>query len=224
MRCYHRTVKPQASSPKLQAYPRRPLAASLRLAACSLKLDDRGVAVLEGIFVFALLAGVLLGCMLLGQWGIHLQNSQMGARLLTFNAGDASLARFGRAGDSAAQTFSTGGWDAYAGDLPATWLNTMFVLPNDRYSGRVKGTQRGRLSSTVPSLFAFSRASVGYYSSSSATSNTWVVTEPTARSTFLGIAYYVGRYRVTPSGIGSKPTIPAAIPVLETIYSRIGGR
>ncbi len=186
--------------------------------------DDRGVAALEGILVFALLAGVLLGCMLLGQWGIHLQNTQMGARLLTFNAGNTALAQFGRTGDSATQTFTTGGWDAYAGTLPASWLNTMFVLPNDRYSGRVKGTQRGRLSSPTPSMFTFSRASVGYYSSSSASSNSWVSSEAAARSTFYGIAYYVGRYRVTPQGIGSKPTIPAAIPVLETVYSRIGGR
>jgi len=186
--------------------------------------DDRGVAELEGILVFALIAGVLLGCMLLGQWGTHLQNSQMGARLLAFNAGDNTLAQFGRTGDTATQTFSTGSWDTLAGTLPSVWLNAMFVLPNDRYSGRVKGTQRGRLPSQSPSLFAFSRASVGYYSSSSAASNSWVASEAAVRSTFYGIAYYVGRYRVTPSGISSKPTIPTAIPVLETIYSRIGGR
>jgi hypothetical protein len=189
-----------------------------------LSSDDRGVATIEGILVFALLAGVLLGCILLGQWGTHLQYSQMGARLLTFNAGDANLARFGRAGDSATQTFTTGGWDAYAGGLPAGWLNTMFVLPNDRYSGRVRGTQRGRTPSQGQSLFAFSPASLGYHSSSSAASNTWGSSATDARSTFLGIAYYVGRYRVTPEGIGTKPAIPATIPVLESIYSRIGGR
>jgi len=217
MRCYHKVMKVQSPKSKVQsASVRRGLRLTLR--------DDRGVAALEGVLVVALLAGVLLGCILLGQWGIRMQNSQMGARLLAFNAGDASLARFGRAGDSAAQTFSTGGWDAYAGNVPATWLNTMFVLPNDHYSGRVKGTQQGRLSSTAPSLFAFSRASVGYYSGSSAASNSWGSSATDARSTFMGIAYYVGRYRVTPAGIGSKPTIPAAIPVLESIYSRIGGR
>jgi hypothetical protein len=186
--------------------------------------DDSGVAVVEGILVFVLLAGVLLGCILLGQWGTHLQNSQMGARLLTFNAGDAALARFGRAGDSATQTFSTGGWNSYAGSLPATWLNTMFALPNDRYSGRVKGIQRGRLPGQGPSVFSFSSASVGYFSNSSASCNTWASSTTDVRSTFLGIAYYVGRYRVSPQSIGSKPTIPATIPVLESIYSRIGGR
>jgi hypothetical protein len=186
--------------------------------------DDRGVAVVEGILVFVLLAGVLLGCILLGQWGTHLQNSQMGARLLTFNAGDANLAKFGRAGDSATYGFSTGGWNSYAGTLPASWLNTMFVLPNDRYSGRVKGTQRGRLPGQGPSVFSFSSASVSYFSNSSASSNTWSSSATSVRSTFLGIAYYVGRNRVSPQSIGTKPTIPSTIAVLETIYSRIGGR
>ena len=186
--------------------------------------DDRGVAAVEGILVFALLGGVLLGCILLGQWGTHLQNAQMGARLLAFNAGDSSLAKFGRPADTATQTFSTGSWDTLAGTVPADWLNIMFVLPNDRYSGRVKGTQAGRLPSQGQSLFSFSPASVGYFSGSSTASNPWGSSATDARSTFLGIAYYVGRYRVTPEGIGSKPTIPAAIPVLESIYTRIGVR
>jgi hypothetical protein len=186
--------------------------------------DDRGVASVEGILVVALLAGVLLACMLLGQWGTHLQSAQMGARLLTFNAGDLTLAKSGRPGDSATQTFSTGGWDAYAGTLPAGWLNTMFVLPNDRFAGRVKGTQRGRGPSQDKSLFTFSPTSVGYFSSSSAASNSWAASESAVRSTFYGIAYYVGFHRVTPEGIGSKPTIPSTIPVLESIYSRVGVR
>ena len=219
MRYYPRPAEVQ--SPKSEGRSktrRRGLCLSLGLR------DDRGVATLEGILVIVLLAGVMLGCMLLGQWSTRLQDSQMGARLLTFNAGDASLARFGRAGDSATQTFTTGGWDADAGTLPASWLNTMFVLPNDRYSGRVKGTQRGRTPSQTKSLFAFSPASLGYHSSSSAASNTWTSSTTAVRSTFLGIAYHVGRYRVSPQSIDSKPTIPPAIPVLESIYSRIGGR
>jgi len=182
------------------------------------------VASVEGILVVAMLAGVLLACVLLGQWGTHLQSAQMGARLLTFNAGDLSLAKFGRTGDTATQTFTTGSWSAYAGTLPASWLNTMFVLPNDRYAGRVKGTQRGRLPSQGQSMFSFSPTSVSYFSSSSASSNSWAATESLVRSTFYGIAYYVGRYRVAPAGIGSKPSIPAAIPVLETIYKRVGVR
>jgi hypothetical protein len=182
------------------------------------------VAALEGILVFALLAGVLLGCMLLGQWGTHMQNAQMGARLLAFDAGDNSLARFGRTGDTATQTYSTGSWDTLAGTLPAGWLNTMFVLPSDLFSGRVKGTQNGRLASQSNSLFAFSRASVGYYSTSSAATNSWAASAATVLTTFYGISYYVGRYQVTPQGIGSKPTIPTAIPVVETIYHRVGIR
>jgi len=75
------------------------------------------VAVVEGILMVAMLTGVLLGCLLLGQWGINLQHTQMGARLLTFNSGDLTLAKFGRPGDSAVQTLTTGGWDAYAGSL-----------------------------------------------------------------------------------------------------------
>ena len=213
---YHKTMKPQASS-------LRPIHRSSFIVH-RLSSDDRGVASVEGILVVALLAGVLLACMLLGQWGTHLQSAQMGARLLTFNAGDLSLAKFGRTGDSATQTFSTGGWDAHAGALPAGWLNTMFVLPNDRFAGRVKGTQRGRGPSQDKSMFTFSPTSVGYFSSSSASSNSWAATESVVRSTFYGISYYVGRYRVTPQGIGSKPTIPAAIPVLESIYSRVGVR
>lgn|GEM_PF-927696 len=186
--------------------------------------DDRGVAAIEGILVFALLAGVLLGIMLLGQWGTHLQNSQMGARLLAFDAGDANLARFGRAGDTATQTFSTGTWDTLAGGLPTNWLNLMFTLPDDYYAGRVKGTQQGRLPSQGSSLFDFSRASVSYFSTSSAASNAWSGTAAAAQSTFDGIAYYVGRYRVNPQSLGSKPTIPPAIPVLESIYARVGVR
>ena len=208
MCCYHRFTKVH-----------RPSSIVHRLSS-----DDRGVAVLEGLLVFVLLAGVMLGVMLLGQWGTHLQNAQMGARLLTFNAGNATLAQFGRTGDSATQTFSTGTWDTLTTGLPTSWLNTMFVLPNDRYAGRVKGRQQGRLAGTTPSLFAFSRASVGYFSSSSAGTNPWGSTAATDRSTFMGIAYYVGRYRVTPQSIGSKQTIPAAIPVLESIYARVGGR
>jgi hypothetical protein len=184
--------------------------------------DDRGVAALEGILVFLLLAGVLLGCILLGQWGTHLQYSQMGARLLAFNAGNASLAKFGRTGDSATQTFSSGSWDAYAGTLPAHWLNGMFVLPNDQFSGRVKGTQQGRLQTQGPSSFGFSPVSLGYHSSSSAASNPWGSSATAARSTFLGIVYYVGRYRTTPEGLDSVPRIPTANPITETIFGRVG--
>jgi len=186
--------------------------------------DDRGVATLEGILVIALLAMVLLGCILLGQWGTHLQYSQMGARLLTFNAGTESLARLGRTGNQATQTFTTGNWDVYAGTLPAGWLNTMFVLPNDHFRGSVAGTQRGREPGLGLSLFQTTSRSLGYRSGSSAATNPWADTAPNVTSTFLGIAYYVGRYRVTPSGIGSKPTIPPTIAVLETIYSRVGVR
>jgi hypothetical protein len=186
--------------------------------------DDRGMATLEAVMVFALLAGVLLGCMLLGQWGTHLQYSQMGARLLAFNAGTDSVRRFGRQSDQATQAFSRGSWDTYAGTLPVDWLNMMFVLPNDQFSGRVSGTQRGRLPGQGPSLFDFSSASLGYHSGASAATNSWADSGSAVESAFLGIAYYVGRHRVTPEGLDSVPHIPPAIAILETIYTRAGIR
>jgi len=187
--------------------------------------DDRGIATVEGILVFALLVGVLLGCILLGQWGMQLQNSQMGARLLAFNAGDASLARFGRAGDTATRTVTTGAWDTLTTGLPTNWLNIMFTsLTDDRSAGRVKGRQRGRLASQGHSLFDFASSSMGYFSTSAAGSNPWSGTAAGAESTFMGIAYYVGRHQVSPQSIGAKPSIPSTIPVLESIYARSGVR
>jgi hypothetical protein len=185
--------------------------------------DDRGVATLEGLLVSILLTGVLLGVMLLGQWGTHLQYAQMGARLLAFNAGDVSLAKFGRAGDSATKSFSTGGWGSSSPALSADWLNMMFVLPNDRYAGRVTGTQRGRLAGQGGSLFDFSRASVGYFAHSSAASNPWSDSPSAVRLKFLGIVYYVGFNRTSPQGLGSVPSIPTSIPLVESIYARVGG-
>jgi hypothetical protein len=188
------------------------------------------VATLEGILLFAMLAGVLLGIMLLGQWGTHRQYAQMGARLLTFDAGDVSLAKFGRSGDQAVQTFSSDSvtWETYSGfgTLSTGWLNTMFVdLPNDRVSGNVKGTQQGRLPSQGPSLFEFSRASLGYHSGASAASNPWADTTADVGSTFLGIAYWVGYNKSTPEGLNSIPTIPHSdLPLVESIYARVGVR
>jgi len=197
----------------------------VRTSAFALLPDDRGVATVEGILVFALLVGVMLGCILLGQWGMQLQNSQLGARLLAFNAGDANLARFGRVGDTATQTLTAGTWDTLAASLPTTWLNTMFTsLTDDRSSGRVKGRQRGRLASPGRSLFDFSPASMSYFSTSAAGTNSWSGTAGAAESTFLGIAYHVGRYQVSPQSIGAKPSIPVAIPVVESIYARAGVR
>jgi hypothetical protein len=148
----------------------------------------------------------------------------MGARLLTFNAGTESLARFGRAGNQAAQAHTTGSWNAYAESLPTGWLNTMFVLPDEHFRGSVAGTQRGREPGTGSSLYQYTSRALGYRSASSAATNPWADTAPNVTSTFLGIAYWVGYNRTTPQGLTSKPTIPSTIPVLETIYSRVGVR
>jgi Flp pilus assembly pilin Flp len=219
MCCYHRTMKPQAAS-------RRPVHRSSFIVH-RLSSDDRGVAAVEGILLVALLAGVLLACMLLGQWGTHRQYAQMGARLRTFDAGTDSVARFNRLSDQTSQTLSRDSvsWDTYFEALAeADWINIMFVgLHNDRLSGSRKGTQQGRLPSQGTSMFDFSPASVGYHSEASAATNSWADTTSNVELTFLGIAYWVGYNETTPEGLGSKPEIPASgLPILDTIYARVG--
>lgn len=189
--------------------------------------DDRGVAATEGLLVFLELVTVLLAVMLLGQWGIRLQYAQMGARLLTFNAGGLTLAKFGREGNQAETTFSRDSvtWSSYDAfdTLPVNWFNTLFVLHNDYRSGRLKGTQRGRLArERGSSLIDFTLATLGYYSGSSVACNPWTGSEDDVRSKFLSISYHVGRFRVHPSGLDSVPRIPGSIPLLETVYTRVG--
>ena len=189
--------------------------------------DDRGAATVEGILVFAMLAGVLLGVMLLGQWGERLQYSQMGARLLAFDAGDTSLAKFGRGWDQASRTVVQDSitWDTYFGTLPVDWFNALFVLPNVHVSSNVQGTQQGRLPSRGQNLFEFSRASLNYRSGASAASNPWADTTADVELTFLGITYWVGYNRSMPGGLDSVPVIPpSGLPLLESIYARLGVR
>ncbi|MBN2464416.1 hypothetical protein JXD38_02160, partial [candidate division WOR-3 bacterium] len=130
-------------------------------------------------------------------------------------------------GNTATQTFSSSAWDTLSNvsALPTTWLNTMFVgLSNDRYAGSVSGTQHGRLAGQGPSMFDYVPASVGYHSAAAAATNPWADSVSDVQSTFMGIVYYVGRYQVDPQTIGTKPTIPATIPVVESIYARVGVR
>jgi hypothetical protein len=190
--------------------------------------DDRGVAAMEGVLVFLVLAGVLFGVMLLGQWGTHLQYAQMGSRLLTFNAGDFSQAKFDRPGNQAETTFSRDSvvWGSYAAfdTLPVSWFNTLFVLHNDRRTGKVSGTQRGRLAPEHgSSLFEYSLASLGYYSGSSAPSNPWNGNPAQVETTFLGITYWVGYHAQTPEGLDYVPIPPHSnVALLETVYARVG--
>jgi len=217
--CHNRSSKTGDRGPETGA---RSPSSVLRLLSFR---DDRGAAAVEGILVFAMLAGVLLGCMLLGQWGTRLQYAQMGARLLTFDAGDDSLAKFGRLGDQASQTFTSDSvaWDSYFGTLPVDWINTLFVLHNDRYAGSVKGTQRGRLPSQGPNLFEFSPASLGYGSGASAASNAWFDTTSDVQLTFLRIAYWVAYNKSTPEGLNLIPEVPASgLDILDTVYARLG--
>jgi hypothetical protein len=219
--CHNRSSKTGDRGPETGA---RSPSSVLRLLSFR---DDRGAAAVEGVLVFAMLAGVLLGVMLLGQWGTRLQYSQMGARLLTFDAGDDSLAKFGRLWDQASVTVSRDSvtWDTYFGSLPVDWFNTLFILHNDRYSSSVKGTQQGRLPSRGPNLFEFSRASLGYGSGASAASNPWADTTSDVQLTFLRIAYWVGYNESTPEGLSFIPDIPeSGLPLLESIYTRLGVR
>src|SRR5512137_186976 len=130
------------------------------------------------MLVFLGLVGALLGVILLGQWAVQLQNAQMGARLLAFNAGDQTLARFGRPANQAETTFSRDSvvWSSFAAfdDLPVSWFNTLFTMHNDRRSGRVRGVQSGRLASRhSSSLFEFARATLGFNSGSASACNAW---------------------------------------------------
>ena len=221
---YHKPMKVQSPKSEVQcANGRRGVRLSLRLGL----RDDRGVAMIEGILLVALLAGVLVGCMLLGQWGTHRQYAQMGARLRTFDAGTDSVARFQRLSDQTSQTLSRDSvtWGTHFSGLPVpvNWLDLFFVLHNDRLSGSRKGTQQGRLPSQGPSMFDFSPASLGYHSGASAATNSWADTAANVELTFLGIAYWVGYNETTPQGLGFKPEIPASgLPILDTIYARVG--
>jgi len=189
--------------------------------------DDRGVATLEGIVVYAGLTAVLAGIILLGQWAVQLQNAQMGARLLAFNAGDQSLARFGRPTNQAETAFSRDSvtWSSFSAfdGLPVSWFNTLFTMHNDRRSGSVRGVQSGRLASKQSSsLFEFARATLGYSSGSAAACNAWDGSEAEVRSKFLSISYYVGRTRTHPQGLTSVPLVPSSIALIETVYARVG--
>lgn len=220
MRCYHnRSSETGDRGPETGA---RSPSSVFRLPSFR---DDRGVAAMEGILVFALLAGVLLGCMLLGQWGTYLQSAQMGARLLAFNAGDSSLAKLGKSGNQPAQTFTSAKWDTLAPGVNATWLNKMYTLSNGDFLGNVTGTARGRLPSQGASVFDFASATMGYYANGwAAASDPWGMPESLAQSTFIRIAYDVGRTRVNPSALDStcaRP-IPHGDTVLETIYGLVG--
>ena len=129
MCCYHRFTKVH-----------RPSSIVHRLSS-----DDRGVAAIEGLLVFALLAGVILGVMLLGQWGTYLQTAQMGARLLAFNAGDSSLAKLGKSANHPVQTLSSKNWDTLAPRVNAAWLHKMYTVSSGDFLGSVTGKARGRL-------------------------------------------------------------------------------
>lgn len=199
-------------------------AALRRIAA-----DQQGVAALEGILVFAVIAGVLFACLLISQWSSSLQCGQMGARLLAFDAGDVELARMGRPSRRPVQQVTHGEWDTLPGISPATagWLGGMFTLSNDFISARVTDTTHGRLPGPG-SLFNLSPATMSYFSRDwTAAANPWNMTESTVRLAFLNIAYRVGRERLSPDVLDSlkaQAIPPAYSAIVETIYSRLGVR
>lgn len=186
--------------------------------------DDRGVAALEGVLVFALLAGVFLACLLIAQWGTGVQTAQMGARLMAFDAGDVELARLGKPANQPAQQFASGNWDTLVNSVTANWFGNMFTLSNGDFSGSVTGTQHGRLPGQA-SLFAYAPATMGYHAYGwAAASNPWGMPESVVQSTFLRIAYHVGLTRAYPGELDSTCAreIPHGDTVLETIYRLLG--
>jgi hypothetical protein len=186
--------------------------------------DDRGVAALEGVLVFALLAGMFLACLLVAQWGTSLQSAQMGARLLAFDAGDVDLAKLGKPANQPVQQFASENWGALVNGVTANWLGNVFTLSDSDVSSSVTGTAHGRLS-VQASLFAYARATMGYHALGwAAASDPWGMPESVVQSTFLRIAYHVGLTQTEPGGLDS--TCARAIPhgdtVLETIYGLMG--
>ena len=186
--------------------------------------DDRGAAAVEGLLVVALLGGLFLAGLLLAQWGIGLQSAQMGARLLAFDVGDVTLARLGKPANLPVQQFTSATWDTLVNRTHADWLSGMFALSNGDFSGSVTGTVHGRIPGQR-SMFAYTYKTMGYYSNGwSAASYLWAIPESVLRSTFTRIAYYVGYYRVSPSGLNSTcaQPIPRGDTVLETFYHLVG--
>jgi hypothetical protein len=191
--------------------------------------DERGAAAVEGLVVFAVLAGVFFANLLISNWGTSLQYGQMGARLLAFDAGDVQLAKLGKSSRQPVQKFASTSWDTISKIDPAAagWLNGMFVLSNDRFSASVSDTTEGRLPGQTRSLAHYGPATMSYFTKDwSAAANPWVNAESTVGLQFLNISYYVGRHHVSPSVIDSTYAvgIPNTIPLVETIYSRVGVR
>jgi len=231
MYCCHRTrkrrkVKGQRTKQRGKGKVQSPnvrlgLRLGLRLSLC----DDRGVAALEGLIVFAILAGVFLAGLLLGQWGIGLQTAHMGARLLAFDAGDVELAKLGKPSNQPAQQFTGANWDTLAHGVNASWLSNMFTLSNGDFSGSVTGSSRGHVPGQGVSLFEYAPKTMGYGASGwAAASDPWRMPESVVGSTFIRIAYRVGLTRVSPSALDSTSArpIPHGDTVLETIYGLVG--
>lgn len=215
MFCFHRAI-------------RLPAGRRLR-AARGAAADERGAAALEGIVVAAVFAGVFFASLLVGRWGTSLQFGQMGARLLAFDAGDVELARLGKPSRKPTQQFVSSSWDTITHIDPVTadWLGGVFVLSNDYYSASVADTTHGRLPGGTRSLVNYQPATMSYFTQDwSAAANPWVMSESIVRLTFLNISYYVGRYQTSPYVLDSTNAmeIPYTIPVLETVYARIGIR
>ena len=186
-------------------------------------------AAVEGLVVFAVLAGVFFANTLIGNWGTSLQYGQMGARLLAFDAGDVELARLGKSTRKPVQKFESSSWDTIAKVDASTsdWLNGMFVLSNDRFSATVADTAQGRLPAQTASLFHYGPATMRYFSQDwSVAANPWTNTESIVRMQFINISYHVGRYQADPGGLDSTQAaeIPYTFPVLETIFGRVGIR
>ena len=204
----------------------RPVVRRLRAVAG----DDHGVAGIEAVLIFALLAGVFLACLMLGQWGAGLQASQMGARLLAFDAGDTALAKLGRPSRVPTQLFLSPDWDTLVDTLVDTaksrWLANTFGLSNDLFRGTVTGSAQGR-EPGQRSLFDYARTSMGYRARNwSASTNAWGIPESVATDMFLLMWGNVVMNEVDSGEIVTMTVdaIPPQIAILETIFTRVGIR
>ena len=204
--------------------PAKPLESCLRRVACGIRRDDRGAAALEGLLVFAVVAGVFLSCLLFAQWGSGLQTAHMGARLLAFDAGDIALARVGKQLNQPVQQIASESWDTLVNSGTADWLGGMFTLSNRGVSGGVTGAARGKIPGQA-SLFSYAPSVLGYQADNWATAaDQWAMSDSAVGSFFLHIAYYVGLFRSEPSSLDSTSAepIPHGNAILDTIYRRTG--
>jgi len=189
------------------------------------------MAALEGIIVLAVLAGVFFGCLLLGRWATGIQSAHMGARLLTFGAGDTAFARLGSTSRVSTRDYATASWDtlvdAHVDTAKARWLGSTFTLTNQLVTGSVVGTAQGRVPGESPGLLSFARKTLGYRAGYwTAATNPWLMSKSSVQAYFLLMCGNVVLGQVDTSVIATMAVnpIPQQVAILETVFGRVGIR